>query len=155
MPQQAPPPPRRRPSLIKQRRAPEFARHVRKCTICRHPQRSEIETAFLSWDYVSSIVAEFHLPGRAALYRHAHAVGLLDERHRAIRRALARIIEKVQDVEPTAMAIVRAVEVFAHINDRGEWIAPRPSHPRSASRFSTARSATKSIQFRLEPDATH
>ncbi|GEM_PF-3811532 len=150
---QAPPPPRRRPPLAR-RSAPALAHHARKCGICHHPQRSDIELAFLNWDYVSSIVSEFHLPSRASLYRHARATGLLAERHRSIRGALARIIEKAQDAEPDAAAIVRAVELFARLNDDGELTLPRRSGRRSLPRFSTARAAAKSIHFRLETGAT-
>ncbi len=123
MPQQAPSSQHRQP--VSPRREPELSYHSRKCSVCRHPQRAEIEQALLDWDCISSITAEYQLPGRAALYRHAHAVGLFARRNRGLRGALARIIEKASEVEPDALSIVRAIELFARINDDGEWIAPR------------------------------
>lgn len=116
--QQAPPSQRRRPSSS--RRESELSYHSRKCSVCRHPQRAEIEQALLDWDCISSITAEYQLPGRTALYRHAHAVGLFARCNRGLRGALARIVEKASEAEPDALTIVRAVELFARINDNGE-----------------------------------
>lgn len=177
MPQQAPPSRRR---SVSSRSASELSYHARKCTICRHPQRAEIEQALLDWDCLSSIATAYRLPGRAALYRHAHALGLFARRNRGLRGALARIIEKASQVDPEPIAIVRAVELFARINDDGEWIAPPSSAVSSgAQRASCARSPAapakrelaqtapssglsplasnlqdKSIHARVEPDAT-
>ncbi len=52
---QQPPPLRRR----RTRRScpPEIARHARKCTICRHPQRDEIEMAFLNRELITSTLS--------------------------------------------------------------------------------------------------
>jgi hypothetical protein len=159
-------PPSRRPPDASARREREISYHARKCSICRHPRRGEIEEAFLAWDCVSTITAEFQLSGRAALYRHARAVGLLAGRNRGLRGALARIIEKAEMVVPDAMTIVRAVEVFARINDRGEWIASRrpraaDSSPVDAAGGAQARPSRasknfqiRSIHFRVEHDAT-
>ncbi|HVB87941.1 MAG TPA: hypothetical protein VNK23_14875 [Candidatus Dormibacteraeota bacterium] len=121
MPQQAPPF-RREPAAS--RRASELSYHSRKCSVCRHPKREEIEQALLDWDCISSITTEYKLPGRAALYRHAYAVGLFAHRNRGLRGALARIISKASVVEPDAMTIVRAVELYARLNDDGQLIAP-------------------------------
>lgn len=150
MPQQAPPS-RLRPTASE--RARQISYHARKCSICRHPQRSEIEQAFLDWQCISSIATEFQLSGRNALYRHARAVGLLANRNRAVRSALARIIEKVCDVEPDAAAIVRAIEIFAHINDQGEWIAPCPRSTRT-EKAPVEHAGSRSVQVRVEHDAT-
>ncbi|MGH9715363.1 MAG: hypothetical protein ACRD4R_01340 [Candidatus Acidiferrales bacterium] len=130
MPQQAPPSRQRHNAAS--RRASELSYHSRKCSVCRHRQRAEIEQALLDWDSISCITAEYHLPGRAALYRHARAVGLFAQRNRGLRGALARIISKASVVKPDAMSIVRAVELFARLNDDGELTAP-------ASRSTSAR----------------
>ncbi|MGH9737769.1 MAG: hypothetical protein ACRD4X_04180 [Candidatus Acidiferrales bacterium] len=151
MPQQAPP--SRPRSATSERSTRQVSYHARKCSICRHPQRSEIEQAFLDWQCISSIATEFQLRGRNALYRHARAVGLLADRNRAVRGALARIIEKVCDVEPDAAAIVRAIEIFAHINDQGEWIAPPPRSARTEE-SPVEHAGGRSVQVRVEHDAT-
>jgi len=114
---------RRRPGAAS-RRASKLSYHSRKCSVCRHPHRAEIEEALLDWDSISAITAEYRLPGRAAIYRHAHAVGLFAHRNRGLRGALARIIQKASVVEPDAMTIVRAVELFARLNDDGELTSP-------------------------------
>ena len=151
MPQQAPP--SRRRATRPDRRALALSYHARKCSICRHPRRSEIEQAFLNWDCISSIATEFQLAGRNAIYRHAHAVGLLADRNRCLRGALARIIEKAADVRPDARSIVRAVEIFAHINDQGEWIYPPPRRVVS-EKAPVADAAGRSVQDRTEHHAT-
>lgn len=169
MAKQAPPSQRRQPASL--RHEPELSYHSRKCSVCRHPQRTEIEQALLDWECISSITAEFQLPGRTALYRHARAVGLFARRNRGLRGALARIIEKASQVEPDALSIVRAVELFARINDDGEWIAPpRPfarakreqivseNSERDSGETPPAQNVQnaeiKSIHVRVENDAT-
>jgi hypothetical protein len=46
---------------------------------------------------------------RDSIYRHAHALGLMDKRRRNVRAALEKIIEKAGDVEVSATAVVSAV----------------------------------------------
>jgi hypothetical protein len=43
---------------------------------------------------------------RDAVYRHAHALGLMEKRRRNVRSALERIIEKTGEVEVSASAVV-------------------------------------------------
>lgn len=95
---------------------------MRTCSVCRHEQRQEIESAFVGWRSPSGIAEEFALSDRASVYRHAHAVGLFEKRRRNIRAALERIIEKAGDVDVTASAVVSAVQAYAKINAAGEWI---------------------------------
>ena len=73
--------------------APTEDRHSRKCTICNHPDREDIDAAFLHWSPTEHIVRDFDLPSLSALYRHAHARGLWNLRRSHIRHALDRIIE--------------------------------------------------------------
>ncbi|MGH9689065.1 MAG: hypothetical protein ACRD5K_18485 [Candidatus Acidiferrales bacterium] len=156
MPRQAPPS-RSRPTAS-ERSTRQISYHCRKCSICRHPQRSEIEQAFLDWECISSITTEFQLPGRTALYRHARAVGLLGNRNQGLRGALARIIEKACDAEPDAMAIVRAVELFARLNDDGELMTPAPrpaqARPLPDEPPTSPSSDRRSLHVRVEDDAT-
>ena len=59
---------------------------------------------------------------RDSIYRHAHALGLMDKRRRNVRAALEKIIEKAGDVEVSATAVVSAVAAYAKINANGQWI---------------------------------
>jgi len=96
-------------------------RHEAQCCICSHPQRDEIEQAFVNWLSVARI-AEEHSVSRDGIYRHAHVFGLMERRRRNVRAALERIIEKAGEVDVNASAVVGAVSAYERINSRGEWI---------------------------------
>jgi hypothetical protein len=102
--------------------AVSLGRHKRTCSVCRHDQREEIESAFIGWRSPAAIAEEYGLADRASVYRHAHALGLLEKRRRNVRAALERIIEKAGEVDVTASAVVAAVQAYAKINAAGEWI---------------------------------
>jgi len=101
-----------------------LGRHRRTCTICAHPERFEIEQAFVTWASPAAIAKQYGLGDRATVYRHAHALQLFAKRQQNIRAALERIIERVGDVEVTATSVVAAVQTLAKINAAGQWIAP-------------------------------
>ena len=96
--------------------------HARTCTVCANPRREEIERDFLSWRSPQEIVREYKLGNRAAVYRHAHALGLMDKRFGNVRAALGRIIERAGEAPVTAWAVVAAVRACAKINARGQWM---------------------------------
>ena len=97
-------------------------RHEQNCSICAHLDREEIERDFIAWKSPTQITIDHGLPDRQSIYRHAHALGLFPKRDRNIRAALLRIIEKAGDVEPTAQAVVAAIQAYAKINSQGHWI---------------------------------
>jgi hypothetical protein len=111
----APPEPPRRLSRLELHRA--------HCGICGDDLQEEIDERFVNWECVSQIAADYEIE-RSALYRHAHATGLMARRDRNIRRALCHIIQDAGQVAVTADSVVRAVKAFAHINARGEWVNP-------------------------------
>ncbi|MGH9716517.1 MAG: hypothetical protein ACRD4R_07295 [Candidatus Acidiferrales bacterium] len=100
--------------------------HELRCTICSDPDRADIENEFMHWHAVGNIAHDYNV-SRSAIYRHAHALGLFSRRNRNLRFALGHLIERVEDVEPTADSIVRAIHAFARISDEGEWVEP-PAH---------------------------
>jgi hypothetical protein len=59
---------------------------------------------------------------RDSIYRHAHALNLIEKRRRNVRAALERIIEKAGDVVVNAAAVISAVSALARINAKGEWV---------------------------------
>ncbi len=99
-------------------------RHERLCSICRHPDREAIEEAFLQWQRACDIFREFKLPSRTSVYRHAHAVGLFEQRGRALRHVLENIMEESSACAPSADSIIRAVRAYSCLDDRGRWIDP-------------------------------
>jgi hypothetical protein len=111
---------------MSQRSNPEssvnIGRHQRNCSVCGHEQREEIEAAFISWRSPAVIAEEYGLSDRSSVYRHANALGLFPKRQRNIRAALERIIERAENVDVTASAVVAAIGAYAKINSAGEWI---------------------------------
>jgi len=76
----------------------------------------------MAWRSPKKIVKEYKLGQRRAVYRHAHAFGLMERRYVDLRAALGRIIEKAGEVPVTAWAVVAAVRACAKINARGQWM---------------------------------
>jgi len=99
-------------------------RHARKCVICRHPERPEIEDAFLHWRSPARIASDFNLVHSRNIYRHAHAIGLYALRSMKLRCAAEMIVEHAETVTPSADAVLRAIRASCLINDRGEWHDP-------------------------------
>jgi hypothetical protein len=102
-------------------------RHARKCQICKHPDREEIDQEFLRWQHPIYIAEEFNLPETRIIYGHARATGLFDRRGQNVRCALEFFIEEANRVDPSGDTIVRAIRAYTRINARGEWHEP-PSH---------------------------
>jgi len=100
--------------------------HERHCTICSHSDRAEIENEFMHWHSIGDMADEYDV-SRSAIYRHAYAASLFTRRNRNLRFALGHLVERVQDVQPTADSVIRAMHAFARVNDEGEWIEP-PAH---------------------------
>jgi hypothetical protein len=95
--------------------------HEYQCSICSHAQRAEIEEAFVNWVSPGRI-AKKHGVSRDAVYRHAHALSLMEPRRRNVRAALEIIIEHASSVKVNAAAVVGAISAYARINGRGELI---------------------------------
>jgi hypothetical protein len=116
------------PEQPRRSRASFLSYHSRECSICRHPERDLIDQDFLHWTNVDSIATAYRIQ-RRAIYRHAHATNLFERRNGDLRFALGRIIEQAGTVPVTADTIVRAVRLFACLNDDGDWIGPPARSP--------------------------
>ena len=98
---------------------PSMRRHARDCGVCSHPQREEIERAFVSWESPSQIAKTYRVH-RSTLYLHAAATGLLEAREKNVKAALAHFIERCARVRPTATAFVNACVALSKINSEGQ-----------------------------------
>ena len=96
-------------------------RHEAQCSICKHPNREEIEREFVGWKSPDKI-AEDSGVCRDSVWRHARACQLVEPRRRNVRAALERIIEKAGDVPVNAAAVVAAVASYSKINANGQWV---------------------------------
>jgi len=100
----------------------DLQRHARKCHICHHPQRTEIEDDFLNWQGPNEIVKEYNLPHWSAIYRHANALGLRARRNENIRTVLDIFVEQAETATITANAILRAIRAYSCLKDDGTWV---------------------------------
>ncbi len=117
--QQQPPTPKprkTRPPAESNPEPPTSNFHSGKCSICNHPDRAEIEAAFLNWEPADRIVAEFKLPARSTLYRHVHAADLLRQRRNNLLAALDHIIERAATARVTGSDVLNAIELSCRLS---------------------------------------
>jgi hypothetical protein len=114
-----------RESRPKQTQISESAleRHARKCVICNHPDREEIEELFLHWNKPAWFAPDFNVTSRA-LYRHAHATGLYEARQGNLRCVLDRILERSGEATLTGESIIRAVRAYTCLTSENQWVEP-------------------------------
>lgn len=98
-------------------------RHARKCGICRHPDREEIEQEYGDWFTVAEIARRYEIDD-SALQRHLKALGLTSKRRENLRIVLDRILERGVQTPVTASHIIRAVKAHACLTDDNRWIEP-------------------------------
>jgi hypothetical protein len=99
-------------------------RHTRKCRICKHPQRADIEQDFLHWRNPHDIVDAYRLPHYSAIYRHAQALGLTARRDENFRSILDILVEKAAEARVTGNTVIRAIRAYSCLNDIGRWTDP-------------------------------
>ena len=93
----------------------------RRCSICAHGRREEIDLEFESWTSPTRIATEYRV-SRDSIYRHARATGLLPKRQKNVRTALEEVIEQAGEAEVNAAAVVSAVSAYSKINASGQWV---------------------------------
>lgn len=98
-------------------------RHSRKCRICRHPDREEIEQEYREWFKASEISRRYRLDD-SALHRHLRDMGLIAGRRENLRLVLDRIIGRGAERPVTGGEIIRAVRAQACLTDDNKWIEP-------------------------------
>jgi hypothetical protein len=102
-------------------------RHSRKCAICHHPDREEIEEDYLDWENSEVIAKAFELSGYRSIYRHARATGLRQQRRENLSLAAEYMVEHALGAAPSPQVILGAIRTAAHINSCGQWSRP-PAH---------------------------
>ncbi len=112
------------PALPDGERPVNLGRHQRLCKICRHPDRHWIEDDFLRWRSPTEIASQYKISDPVSIYCHAHATGLFALRKRNLRSALELIIEQAEEIPISPGALVRAIHVYARIDDDGLWVEP-------------------------------
>jgi hypothetical protein len=137
------------PEPAKPKRRPAFGRHSRKCVVCAHPRRWDIEAAFLRFESVAQIALAHGIPGSRPIYRHAHALGLFARRNRAFSSSLGVLLEKADRVVPSAFEIIHAVEVISKIDQYGQTrMRPRSARVCASADESSSASAPRKSSVR-------
>jgi hypothetical protein len=104
------------------RASASLLRHQRKCRICNHENREEIESRFLLWENARDLVEEFGLGHRSLLYRHATAISLLDQRKENFTSVLDSIVEQCESAPVTGATILRAIRAYSCLKAHGRWV---------------------------------
>jgi hypothetical protein len=101
---------------------PDPERHSRKCRICKHPNREDIELEFLRWRSSIDIARSWGIYDHSSICRHARALGLYDRRDQTIAFALEPILENSEQIfmRATANAVINAVRTYSQINAEGK-----------------------------------
>ena len=98
-------------------------RHGRKCKICSHPEREDMEQEYRDWRSPYEIAQDYKVLPRA-LYRHFEAMGLTAKRGAGVRMVLERIIERGAETPVTGDQILRAVRAYCCLTDDLKWVEP-------------------------------
>jgi hypothetical protein len=104
--------------------SPDLRRHSRRCVVCHHPQRNQIDFDFVHWRHPVDIVRKYNIRHRSLLYRHARATGLYAARSCDLRGALDHILDGRAPTPLNLEASVRAVHAYSHLSDPGKWFEP-------------------------------
>jgi hypothetical protein len=97
-------------------------RHARKCSICNHPYRQEIDESLLHWRSPQTIMNCFGIKTETTIYHHAHAFNLFALRNRNLQSALCNIIEDIDTRDFSGREMLDAVRALAHLTADGRWI---------------------------------
>jgi hypothetical protein len=106
---------------VQKKRRTSMSRQQRKCVVCHHPQRKEIEQDYLRWGSPTTIAREYGLFGPTTVYRHVHATGIFARRRAKLRLALDPLIEQVTEVNLTAHAIISAIKTSFNLQNARKW----------------------------------
>ncbi|HWG59308.1 MAG TPA: hypothetical protein VN661_09700 [Candidatus Acidoferrales bacterium] len=143
--------------VAQQNPAPDlYSRHQRKCSVCCHPDREEIEQEFVSWRDTWSLARQYEIQDYRSLYRHAAATGLLERRRANMRVALDAIIEQTP-TNVTADAVIRAIRAQCCLTDHNTWVEPAnnivvTAIPASARRAQHSDAAAPAAAPKLPPE---
>ncbi|MGH9736465.1 MAG: hypothetical protein ACRD8A_17990 [Candidatus Acidiferrales bacterium] len=117
---------RKRPTELPQVTEPNedrLERHRRKCQICDHPLREEIEEEFVNWHPVYRLAKNYDLSDYRSVYRHATATGLIQTRRDNMRWALDSILEQAPG-HVNADSVIRAIRAYSCLDENNKWAEP-------------------------------
>jgi len=96
-----------------------LCRHQSQCSVCSHPERQEIEDAWLDWGSTTLLAEKYGL-SRDCIYRHAHALGFFRERQKGIKRLYEKVLERLDTVEFSGSDLVKVLKEYTTLCEREE-----------------------------------
>ena len=99
-------------------------RHRRRCVVCAHPKRDDIERDFLRWRSPEKLACDYDIADHSSIYRHVHATGLYARRQQTIVAALESVMERSDKRHSSDLDVVRAAAAYAHMDESGQWTDP-------------------------------
>jgi hypothetical protein len=102
---------------------PAEERHQRKCVVCQHPDREEIEEEFINWRDVWYLTKQYDIADSRSIYRHARAFGLIERRRENRRYMLDRILESGPG-KVTPQSVIQAIRAYSCLTDDNRWVEP-------------------------------
>src|SRR5208282_4177989 len=102
---------------------PAEERHQRKCLVCHHPDREEIEEEFIHWRDVWYLAKQYDIADPRSIDRHARAFGLVEQRRENRRYMLDRILENGPG-KVTPDSVIQAIRAYSCLTDDNRWVEP-------------------------------
>jgi hypothetical protein len=99
-------------------------RHRRKCVVCHHPEREEIEEEYINWQDVWQIARQYEITDYRSIHLHARAYGLVQARRENVCSALDNIVQKSATAKVTGDMVIRAIRAYSCLTEAGEWVEP-------------------------------
>jgi hypothetical protein len=102
---------------------PAEERHQRKCLVCHHPDREEIEEEYIHWRDVWYLAKQYDIADPRSIDRHARAFGLVEQRRENRRYMLDRVLESFPS-GATAHSVIQAIRAYSCLTDDNRWVEP-------------------------------
>ena len=106
-------------------------RHQSQCSVCTHPQRQEIEEAWLDWANTIDLADKCGL-SRDAVYRHMHVLGLFHERQKRRKRLYEKGLERLDITLLRGSDLVKLLRDYFAVCEREEEAKQAASLPAQA-----------------------
>jgi len=126
-----------------------LGRHQAQCSICQSSCREAIDELFVDWTSPDELVKKYTSLSRDAIYRHAHAYSLFDQRRKNMGRALEKIIERLDWTSTTGSDILSAIKMLMKMESPKQ--AEDPAHENNQNKLIARRSPAESAAS--TPDA--
>ena len=103
--------------LAEEERSARLRRHQAQCSICQHPQRQEIEEAWMNWANTTLLAKDYHV-SRDAVYRHMRALDLFKVREKRVKLIYEKILERLDMVSVNGATLLAALRDYTALLEK-------------------------------------